>query len=112
MASERKQIEATLRNKLARQYSETIEYHKKRASEYWNRYLEAEKKCRIAEKKAEELQEKVEQYEDWIERLQEFVNMPEGTREKAIKTYIAEQKQKEMFEAEADLFTHLFYFMR
>lgn len=112
MPSERKQIEATLRNKLAKQYSETIEYHKKRASEYWGKYVDSETHCRILQKENEELREKVEQYEDWIERLQEFVNMPEGTREKEIKLYIAEQKRKEMFEAEADFFTHLFSFIR
>lgn len=92
MKETRKQIEAQVRNKLARQYNQRLELAHKSKTEAWNSYYKACKDNQDLREENERLKEKVEQYENWIERLQEFCNMPEGMREKEIERMVQEQK--------------------
>lgn len=85
-----KEIEQTLRNKLARQYTGEIERLKERISELWDTYCRARKECDKYQQENEELKDKVEQYEDWVRRLHEFVGMSESE----FKTYIENEKTK------------------
>ena len=90
----RKEIELTLRNKLANKYNEEREYQQKRYSELWDKYMTACDERNKYKKENEELTEKVRQYEDWIHRLEEFVDMPEDMRKAEIKKMQDDQKFK------------------
>ena len=90
----RKEIEQTLRNKLANKYNEEREYQQKRYSELWGKYIAACDERNKYKKGNEELTEKVQQYEDWIHRLEEFVDMPEDMRKAEIKKMQDDQKFK------------------
>jgi hypothetical protein len=90
----RKEIEQTLRNKLAHKQSEEREYQQKRYADLWEKYTKACEERNKYKQENEELKEKVRQYEDWIERLQEFMDMPEDMRKKEIEKMRAEQKFK------------------
>lgn len=90
----RKEIEESLRNKLANKHNEYVDYQRKRYSELWDRYAEACRERNKYREENEELKEKLQQYEDWINRLQEFMDMPEDTRKKEIEKMRAEQKFK------------------
>lgn len=112
MPSEKKQIEATIRNKVAAQYREKIRSYEERLNRL-SAMFEKEQERRIkAELELEPLREKVEQYEDWINRLQEFVNMPDGTREREFKVYMDELKSREHLQEIEKMFrvftSHLF----
>ena len=88
----RKEIEETIRNKMANKHNEYVEHQQKKYSELWDKWIEA---CRERDKyqeENEELKEKIQQYEDWIVRLQEFVDMPEDMRKAEIKKMRDEQK--------------------
>lgn len=91
----RREIEETLRNKLANKHNEYIERQQKKYSELWDRYCEANRERNMYKQENEELKEKVQQYEDWINRLQEFMDMPEDMRKNEIKKMHDEQKFKE-----------------
>lgn len=102
MKQTKKEIEANLRNKLARQYNQEREYQRERYNKLWIDYVA---KCDEADKyrrKNLELEEKVEQYEDWIRRLQEFMDMPEDVRMKEIEKMKQEKKNNEFLEYLAD----------
>jgi hypothetical protein len=88
----RKEIEQTLRNKLAHKQSEEREYQQKRYADLWEKYTKASEERNKYKQENEELKEKVQQYEDWIVRLQEFVDMPEDMRKAEIKKMRDEQK--------------------
>jgi len=90
----RKEIEQTLRNKLAHKQNEERERQQKRYGELWNKYIAACDERNKYKRENEELTEKVQQYEDWIHRLQEFVDMPEDMRKAEIKKMRDEQKFK------------------
>lgn len=76
----KKQIEASLRNKLASQYKEKTEQLKNEKVVLEKRYNEMWERARRAEIERDELKEKVAQYEDWNRRLQEFMDMSEDDR--------------------------------
>lgn len=76
----KKQIEASLRNKLASQYKEKTEQLKSEKVVLEKRYNEMWKRARKAEIERDELKEKVTQYEDWNRRLQEFMDMSDDDR--------------------------------
>lgn len=90
----RKEIEQTLRNKIAHKQNEEREYQQKRYADLWERYTKACEERNKYERENEELTEKVRQYEDWIQRLQEFMDMPEDMRKAEIKKMRDEQKFK------------------
>lgn len=90
----RKEIEETLRNKLANKHNEYVERQQKKYGELWDAYCRVRKECDKYQEENEQLKEKVQQYEDWIERLQEFVDMPEDMRKKEIEKMRADQKFK------------------
>lgn len=90
----RKEIEQTLRNRLANKYNEEREYQQKSYSELWDKYMTACNERNKYKKENEELTEKVQQYEDWIHRLEEFVDMPEDMRKAEIKKMQDDQKFK------------------
>lgn len=90
----RKEIEQTIRNKMANKHNKYVEAQGKKYYELWNAYCRARKECDKYQQENEELKEKVQQYEDWIVRLQEFVDMPEDMRKAEIKKMRAEQKFK------------------
>ena len=87
MKQTKKEIEETLRNKLAKQYSEKSERYQERIDRLAQELYDERKKRLEAQQKVEELEEKVEQYEDWNRRLQEFMDMSDEDRKKAIKSY-------------------------
>ena len=91
----RKEIEETLRNKLAHKHNEYAEVQRKKYSELWDKYTEACRERNKYQQENEELKEKVQQYEDWINRLQEFMDMPEDIRKGEIKKMRDEQKFKD-----------------
>lgn len=88
----RKEIEQTLRNKLAHKHNEETENLRNRCTELWDKYTEACRERNKYKQENEELKEKVQQYEDWINRLQEFMDMPEDMRKVEIEKMRAEQK--------------------
>lgn len=88
----RREIEETLRNKLANKHNEYVERQQKKYGELWDKYCEANRERIKYKQENEELKEKVEQYEDWINRLQEFMDMPEDIRKGEIKKMRDEQK--------------------
>jgi hypothetical protein len=98
MKETKKQIEANLRNKLARQYNQEREYQRERYSKLWCDYMQKCDEAKALNNKIYELQDKIDQYEDWIHRLQEFCNMNEDEREVAIKKYKEDQKFKTYIE--------------
>jgi cell shape-determining protein MreC len=102
----RKEIEETLRNKMANKHNEYAEAQRKRYGELWDKYQEACRERNKYQQENEELKEKVQQYEDWIERLQEFMDMPEDMRKKEIEKMRADQKIK-TYIAESPLFKML-----
>jgi len=87
----RKEIEETLRNKLANKHNDYVERQQKKYGELWDAYCRARKECDKYKQENEELKEKIQQYEDWIERLQEFMDMPEDMRKAEIKKMRDEQ---------------------
>lgn len=99
----RKEIEETLRNKMANKHNEYAEAQRKRYCELWGKYQEACGERNKYKQENEELKEKVRQYEDWIERLEEFMDMPEDMRKKEIAKMQADQKIK-TYIAESPLF--------
>lgn len=90
----KKEIEETLRNKIAKQYTSKMENYQERIDRLAKELYDERSKRMEYQSQVEELKEKVEQYEDWIHRLQEFCDLPEGEREKAIKAYQAENEYK------------------
>lgn len=98
MKETKKQIEANLRNKLAKQYNQEREYQRERYSKLWCDYVDKCDETQALKHKIEDLQEKIDQYEDWIHRLQEFCNMNEDEREIAVKRYKEDQKFNEYIE--------------
>ena len=90
----RKEIEETLRNKLANKHNDYVERQQKNYGELWDAYCRARKECDKYQEENEELKEKIQQYEDWIERLQKFMDMPEDMRKKEIEKMRADQKIK------------------
>lgn len=78
----RKEIEQTIRQKVAHQYNERIDNLKSQLSDL-RKELESERSKRIQlEHENSELKEKLCTQDDWIERMQEFVNMPDDMRKK------------------------------
>ena len=107
MKETRKQIEAQVRNKLAKQYNERLELANKGKAEAWKAFYGANQDLK---EENERLKEKIEQYENWIERLQEFCNLPEDMRDKAIRKYTEEVKMREELNSfmNAEWFGHIF----
>lgn len=87
----RKEIEETIRNKMANKHNEYVETQRRKYGELWDAYRRARKECDEYREENEELKEKVRQYEDWIGRLQEFMDMPEDMRKAEIKKMRDEQ---------------------
>lgn len=110
MKETRKQIEAQVRNKLARQYNERLELAHKDKVEAWKAFYEVYKNNQDLKEENERLKEKIEQYEDWIYRLQEFCNLPEDMRDKAIRKYTEEVEMREELNSfmNAEWFGHIF----
>lgn len=94
MKQTRKQIEANLRNKMAKRYNDKLSNLQERLTKVTQELYDTRKRMHEAEAKAEELEEQNRQYKDWIERLQEFCNMSEEDRNKEIEKMKAEQKFK------------------
>lgn len=90
----RKEIEESLRNKLASKHNEYVEYQQKRYADLWEKYTKTCEERNKYKQENEELTEKIRQYEDWINRLEEFVDMPEDMRKAEIKKMQDDQKFK------------------
>jgi len=90
----RREIEETLRNKLANKHNDYVERMQKKYSDLWDKYQVACRERNQCKQENEELKDKVQQYEDWIHRLQEFMDMPEDMRKGEIAKMQAEQKFK------------------
>ena len=78
------QIREELRRQIAKQHNDEIENLKKTKSQYWQKYLDADKKCCELQNENGELKDKVAQLEDWNRRLMEFMDMSEEERKAAI----------------------------
>jgi cell shape-determining protein MreC len=87
----RKEIEETLRNKMANKHNAYVVAQREKYGELWDKYCEANRERNKYKQENEELKEKVQQYEDWIDRLQEFMDMPEDMRKAEIKKMRDEQ---------------------
>lgn len=98
MKETKKQIVEQTRNELARKYKGQIDALKKEFQSKQELYRYIGKRCDELERENEELKEKVVQYEDWIRRLQEFMDMPEDSRNIAIKKYLEHKELKSTLE--------------
>lgn len=109
MKQTKKEIEATLRNKICKHYTSKIDSMQERLDKMAKELSEERKKRIEAQSKTSELEEKVTQYEDWIHRLQEFMDMNEDDRKNAL----AEMKAKAEMGKLVDMCKHfmspLFY---
>jgi phage host-nuclease inhibitor protein Gam len=76
----KKQIEATLRNKLAAQYTAKVADLKKELEALHEANKEYRARAYKAEQEKNEIQDKLEQYEDWNRRLMEFMDMSDEDR--------------------------------
>jgi len=76
----KKQIEASLRNKLASQYKEKTEQLKSEKAALELKYNKLWRESCEIKRDRDELKEKVTQLEDWNRRLQEFMDMSEEER--------------------------------
>lgn len=90
----KKQIEANLRNKIAKSNNEKYDFLQERFNNVSKQLYDARKRIIEAESCKAKLEEKIRQYEDWIDRLQEFCNMNEEDRKISIEAMIAEQNFK------------------
>ena len=93
MKETKKQIEANLRNKIAKQYTTHIDNLQERLNKAVDELYEARGEVNRLKQIISEKDEKIEQYEDWVHRLQEFMDMSEEDR----KTFIEREKQKQKF---------------
>ena len=84
MKQTKKEIEASLRNRICKQYASKIDNLQERLDKVAKELYDSQVKCREYKNKCEELEEKVHQYEDWNRRLQEFMDMSEEDRKAAI----------------------------
>ena len=75
MKTNKKQIEAALRNKMAAQYTNKVADLNKEIDMLRKSNKEYRERAYKAEQEKLELQDKVNQYEDWNNRLQEFMGM-------------------------------------
>ncbi len=85
MKQTKKEIEATLRNKIARQYKEKMDRMQERINTLATDYCELQKKYRDTREALSVAEDTIRQHEDWISRMQEYCNMSEEDREQAIK---------------------------
>ena len=80
MKQTKKQIESTLRNKIAAQYTNKVADLNKEIDMLRKSNKEYRERAYKAEQEKLELQDKVNQYEDWNNRLQEFMGMSDEGR--------------------------------
>lgn len=80
MKTNKKQIEAALRNKMAAQYTNKVADLNKEIDMLRKSNKEYRERAYKAEQEKLELQDKVNQYEDWNNRLQEFMDMSDEDR--------------------------------
>ena len=73
MKPNKKQIEANLRNKMAKVHDERMERLEQRASKLARDYKEMCARAIKAEQERDDLKDKVKQLEDWVERLHEYM---------------------------------------
>lgn len=103
----KKQIEANLRNKLAKDNNDKYNNLLKKFNQISEELKNTKEKFYLSTKQISELEEKVKQYEDWNYRLQEFCNMNEEDRkisiekmrtEETLKRYIADSSLLKLFQ--------------
>ena len=87
----KKQIEANLRNKLAKDNNDKYNNLLKRFNQISEELKNTKEKFYLSTKQISELEEKVKQYEDWNYRLQEFCNMNEEDRKISIEKMRTEE---------------------
>lgn len=94
----KKQIEANLRNKLAKDNNDKYNNLLKKFNQISEELKNTKEKFYLSTKQISELEEKVKQYEDWNYRLQEFCNMNEEDRKISIEKMKTEQNLKRYIE--------------
>ena len=104
MKQTKKEIEATLRNKICKQYTSRIDSLNEKIKTLSENLIDERKKRIEIQKKYEEMEDKVQKYEDWNRRLQEFMDMNEEDRELAF----AEMKTNKKLGEFADMCKNLF----
>jgi len=109
----RKEIEISIRQKLAHQYNEKVKHYSESA-DFWNKKYQEEVSKRIKlEHENEILKEQLTSQNDWIERMQEFVNMPDDMRRKEFEKMKQDQESSAKFRQFMDspfikMYQHLF----
>ena len=81
MTPNKKQIEANLRNKMAKVRDEKMERLEQRYDQLARDYNQMHIRAAKAEQERDNLQEEVKQLKDWIERLHEYMGMNDHDRE-------------------------------
>ena len=107
-AKTNKQVREEVKKHLAAKYQADLENTKKRYSEWWNKYIESDKKVTRLTNENNELKQKIEALEDWNRRLMEFMDMPEDQRQDAYKQYIEDKKLNEQFSGWFDMMSGYF----
>ena len=103
MKPNKKQIEASLRNKLAAQYTAKVADLKKEIEDLHEANKEYRTRAYKAEQEKLELQDKVNQYEEWIERLQEYMDMSEEDRQAHLETLRAKSEYDKLLNGSSTL---------
>ena len=102
------QIREELRRQIAKQHNDEIENLKKTKSQYWQKYLDADKKCCELKKENGELKDKVAQLEDWNRRLLEFMDMSEEDRRAAIQEMKENAELNDLLTTYVEKFTSMY----
>ena len=97
MNKTRKEIEITLRQKMAQEFNKKQAKWIKVNNELHQSLCEEVRKRQELEEKVSELEEKVQQYEDWNNRLMSFMDMPEDQRATAVQDFINNQRANQKF---------------
>ena len=103
MKTNKKQIEAALRNKMAAQYTNKVAELKKEIEVLNEEIKEYRERTYKAEQEKLELQDKVNQYGEWIERLQEFMDMSEEDRQAHLETLRAKSEYDRLLKGSSSL---------
>lgn len=108
MKQTKKEIEATLRNRIANQYRERTTILENKIEMLADDYNKLNAKFVKVQNDLLEAQDKIRQYEEWIERMQDFCNMTEGDRKKAMMEYEVQSALGGFIEKYNGLFSNLF----
>lgn len=115
MKQTKKQIKAEVINEVASQFRKSYEQQINSLSERLKDACDKNTKLqnRLFEiiNRNDELEEENAKLKDWCTRLQEWCNLPDGSREAAIKAFEHEQKINDACSGMMEHFAHFFKFI-